>query len=345
MRLKIRHILLSLALASESVAALAADTLSVFVLGDVMMHQKQIEADYAPFFQYIEPRMKAADLCVANMEFSLGGKPYSGYPAFSAPDAFARHVKNCGVDVFLVANNHITDRGLNGLMRTVDYYRDSLQIPFAGINNAPLLLEKKGIRLALVNFTYGTNNGLETQNPHVSLLREKDVAEAMDSAARTGADFIVALPHWGKEYELTHSPAQEKWARYLINKGASVIVGAHPHVVQDTAHIAGVIRDSLHTVPVIYSLGNAVSNMSAPNTRLELAVTLRFVSDNGKKRMLEPQLHWMWCTLPGRLTHSYATIFVEEWKDRRNEWRIPADYEKMMEHYRRISKAAKNSDR
>ena len=331
MHLNFRYILLLLALVVRSWVATAADTLSVFLLGDVMMHQKQIEADYSTFFKHIESRMKAADLCIANMEFPLGGKPYAGYPEFSAPDAFARQVKNCGVDVFLVANNHITDRGEKGLKRTLGFYRDSLQIPCAGIDNAPLVLKEKGIRLALVNFTYGTNNGLVTRHPHVSHLSEKDIAEVMDSAGRTGADFIIALPHWGNEYETSHSPGQEKMARELIRKGADVIVGAHPHVVQDTAHIQG--------VPVLYSLGNAVSNMSARNTRLELAVTLRFVCENGEKRMLEPQLHWMWCTLPGRLTPSYATIFVEEWIGKRERWRIPADYDKMMETYLNIKQS------
>ncbi len=309
------------------------DTLRIFVIGDVMMHQAQIDADYEPFFRYIRPEMEKADICIANMEFSLGGEPYSGYPAFSAPDAFARYVKDCGVDVFLIANNHITDRGMAGLRRTVSFYRDSLQIPYAGVDDEPLMLVRKGIRLGLVNFTYGTNNRLKTREPHISLMREEGIHNAVDSARRAGADFLIALPHWGEEYVLTHSQQQEKFARFLVSEGFDAVVGAHPHVVQDTAHIS--------SVPIIYSLGNAVSNMSAVNTRLSLAVTLQFVIDrrSGEKRMLEPQLRWMWCTLPGRLTHSYATIFVDEWIGRRDEWRIPSDYDNMVATLRRVQQA------
>lgn len=343
------------------------DTLRIFVIGDVMMHQAQIDADYEPFFRYIRPEMEKADICIANMEFSLGGEPYSGYPAFSAPDAFARYVKDCGVDVFLIANNHITDRGMAGLRRTVSFYRDSLQIPYAGVDDEPLMLVRKGIRLGLVNFTYGTNNRLKTREPHISLMREEGIHNAVDSARRAGADFLIALPHWGEEYVLTHSQQQEKFARFLVDEGVDAVIGAHPHVVQDTAHIQRPAFQNTASiadfacpeqkrkapVPVIYSLGNAVSNMSAVNTRLSLAVTLQFVIDrtrvNGsgvssggsglQLRMLEPQLRWMWCTLPGRLTHSYATIFVDEWLGRREQWRIPSDYDNMVATLRRVQQA------
>ena len=110
-----------------------------------------------------------------------------------------------------------------------------------------------------------------------------------------------------------------------------VIVGSHPHVVQDTTHIKG--------VPVIYSLGNAVSNMSIINSRLGLMAVLRFVSDprSGEKRMLEPELRFTWCTLPGRLlSDSYASLFVKEWASRRGDWLTPDDFDNMMSTHRRV---------
>ena len=109
------------------------------------------------------------------------------------------------------------------------------------------------------------------------------------------------------------------------------MVGAHPHVVQDTTHING--------VPVIYSLGNVVSNMSAPNTRIGMMATLRFVSDpvTGEKTLLEPQLRFFWCTLPGRLLpNSYATLFVKEWANRRDDWLTPSDFDNMLSTYRNV---------
>lgn len=313
-----------------------ADTTEIFIIGDVMMHSAQLSHDCEFFLKNIAPRMQKADFCIANMEFPLGGEPYTGYPAFSTPDWYAEYVAHCGADVFLTANNHILDRGTKGLRRTIRIYdrmADSLGIRYTGIGREPLILERRGLRIALINFTYGTNVAPQEAEPDVMRMRKDDVAQSIRLAKEQGADFIVALPHWGTEYRLNHDDTQEQWAKWLVRKGCCAVVGAHPHVVQDTTHIKG--------VPVIYSMGNAVSNMSAENTRLELAVTLRFVHEmgSGTVRMLEPQLDFMWCTLPGKLTESYATIFVKEWANRKNDWLTPSDYDNMMATLERVRAA------
>ena len=323
-------------LAPPQALYLPADTTTVFIIGDVMMHSKQLEHDHEYFLRYITPQMQKADFCIANMEFPLGGPPYTGYPLFSTPDWYAEYVARCGADVFLVANNHVLDKQTAGFRRTLKVYdkmADSLGIRYTGASRAPLILRRRGLSIALVNFTYGTNIGPDAKEPDVLRMRREDVKCTIDSARRAGADFIVALPHWGTEYRLRHDATQEEWARWLVAQGCCAVVGGHPHVVQDTTHIGG--------VPVIYSLGNAVSNMSVENTRLELAVTLRFVHDreSGTMTMLEPHLDFMWCTLPGRLTPSYATIFIKEWATRRSEWLIPSDFENMMATLERVKAA------
>lgn len=322
-----------------------SDTVSVAIIGDVMMHAAQLEYDNSTFLDGISGWLKEADFGCANMEFTLAGKPYSGYPTFSAPDEYARSVRNCGADVFLTANNHILDKGQTGLGRTLDIYRN-MGILFTGSAGSreekearnPLILRRRGISIALINFTYGTNAPAGKGWPATCRMDEKDIEDAFSRARSQGADFIVVLPHWGNEYELTHSATQEKWARKLVSLGADAVVGAHPHVVQDSTHING--------VPVIYSIGNAVSNMSATNTRLELAVRIRFVRDqvSGQTRMLEPELRFMWCTLPGRLTDNYRTIFVDEWTGRRSEWLLKSDYDIMMETYRNVRRATHIQD-
>ena len=314
----------------------SADTVSLFIIGDVMMHAKQLEHDCEYFLRYITPQMQRATWCIANLEFPLAGEPYTGYPAFSTPDWYPEYIARCGTDVFLLANNHVLDKGSAGFRRTLKVYdrqADSLGIRYTGVGRKPLLLQRKGISIALVNFTYGTNMGPDPGVPDVLRMRKEDVKASIDEARAAGADFIVALPHWGVEYELLHSTTQAQWASWLASQGCCAIIGAHPHVVQDSTHVKG--------VPVVYSMGNAVSNMSAINTRLELAVTLRFVVDNltGEKKMLEPQLDWMWCTLPGMLTQSYATIFIKEWATRRSEWLNPSDYDNMMATLARVRAA------
>ncbi|MCR4824074.1 MAG: CapA family protein [Bacteroidales bacterium] len=324
----------------------APDTVSIVIIGDVMMHAKQLERDHRTFLEQVAPALREADFAVANMEFPLGGEPYTGYPSFSTPDYYARYAaRDCGIDVFLTGNNHVLDRGSKGLRRTLDVYaqlRDSLGVRQTGAardrqeleESYPLILSRHGIRIALVNFTYGTNSGQDTEWPKINYMRREEVAAAIRRARRQDADFVIALPHWGTEYRLQHDANQQSWAEWLVGEGVDAIVGSHPHVVQDSTHIQG--------VPVIYSLGNAISNMSIINSRLGLAATLRFVDDpvRGGKRMLEPELRFLWCTLPGMLLpDSYASLFVKEWANRRNDWLTPDDFDNMISTWERVKDA------
>lgn len=322
------------------------DTIEIVFIGDVMMHKRQLEYNHDTFLEGIRGRLKEADLAVANMEFTLAGAPYSGYPAFSAPDSYAQYVADCGVDVFLTANNHILDKGVRGLERTLEVYgsmSDRVFMTGTSVNEKadsityPLIIPARGVRVALVNFTYGTNVGSPQAWPKVNRMVRKDIEKAFCRAIERGADYIVALPHWGIEYELEHSVEQEELAVWMAELGADAIIGSHPHVVQDST----VIKTSDgRQVPVFYSLGNAVSNMSAPNTRLELAVTVRIERDiSGDTRLLEPEAEFLWCTLPGKIIDNYMTIPVEEYIGKRELWAQPADYDNMLVTLKRVRSA------
>jgi poly-gamma-glutamate synthesis protein (capsule biosynthesis protein) len=265
----------------------------------------------------------------------LGGTPYTGYPAFSAPDSYATYLKDCGFDVFLTANNHIFDKGKAGAERTIRIYGD-LGIAYTGIaadnqelaDNMPLVIKDKGISLALVNMTYGTNTGIGSHWPHVNRLSDrKALAVAMKTA--DSYDFTIALPHWGNEYELTHSVSQEEAAEWLIDNGADIIVGAHPHVTQD--------MQKFGETYVIYSLGNAVSNMSAANTQIELMVKIRIAREGARiKKLLPPEFTYLWCSRPGGYCSSYTVIPVTRFIGTRNAWQGSWEYDKMMTTYGRV---------
>ncbi len=325
------------------------DTLTICFMGDMMMHSQQLAKayrggdsfDFSSYFRLIEDRIRNADIAVANMEFTLGGEPYSGYPCFSAPDSYARYLADCGFDIFLAANNHILDKGSKGATRTAQIYRDLERekgIRFTGLaesedaleENYPLFIRRKGITVAMLNFTYGTNLGADEHWPKTNYLGKKtEILQALEKAQK--ADIAIALPHWGPEYNLVHSSEQERTADWLAANGADIIIGAHPHVVQDTA--------SIDQVPVIYSLGNAVSNMSAENTQLELMATLRIVRhENGDISMLPVGLTWLWCSRPGGFSDDYTVIPIEEYIGRKDEWTGAWEYEKMMATYERIRK-------
>lgn len=326
------------------------DTVTVVVLGDIMMHQKQIEAamkesgeyDFSSYFSLIHNKIAEADIAIGNMEFTLAGEPYSGYPCFSAPDSFAQYNAECGFDIFLCANNHILDKGKMGAERTLRIYRDyglKYGTKFTGLaassdeleGTTPLFVISKGIRIAILNFTYGTNNpGSADPFPAVNRLNDTELMKSSFQKAEK-ADFVLVLPHWGNEYELTHSPAQRKMAQWMVDNGADMIIGSHPHVVQDVQTIDG--------VKVVYSLGNAVSNMSAVNTQLELMATVRIIrKGNGDIEVPEPELTWLWCSRPGGYNNGYTVVPVEGFIGRKHLWKGAWDYERMVETYNRIKR-------
>ena len=309
----------------EVLPAPRPDTVTVRIIGDVMMHTGQINAartrarslsdtlrefDFTPFLDSIAPALSEADLAIAGMEFTMAGEPYTGYPAFSAPDSYAEYMADCGIDVFLTANNHILDKGIKGLKRTIrtlDTLEARGRIRYTGIAapedtlRNPLIVKVKDQNIAIVNFTYGTNCYPELDH-HIVCFQDSTVF-SMISTARERADFVLVCPHWGEEYVLTHNQRQADWAVSLAQAGADAIVGAHPHVVQDAANIT---TTDGRVVPVYYSIGNAVSNMSAPNTQDELMVTLRI----SEGKLIDISHTWLHCYLPNQLTDSYTTVFL-----------------------------------
>ena len=227
-----------------------ADTLTFYMVGDVLAHgrvvQSASEYGYTDFFKHVEENIRKADVAVCNMEFPLAGKPYTGYPVFSGPESFAEYLSDVGFDVFLTANNHVLDKGFEGLSRTIGQLEDR-GILYTGVAASakadtlltPLILSVKGVRVAFVNFTYGTNSGSATHWPKVHRMSREALAPVM-ARARAKADIILVFPHWGVEYEPLHSASQESMARWLVSQGADVIIGSHPHVVQDMQWIDGV---------------------------------------------------------------------------------------------------------
>ncbi len=242
--------------------------LTMVFTGDIMGHDTQIQSalsmgngeyDYSSCFTYLRPYLEAADIAVGNLEVTLAGPPYKGYPAFSSPDALAVELKNAGFDVLVNANNHAIDRGKKGLERTL-HVLDSIGIIQTGVfrdpierdEEYPLIIEKNGIRIALLNYTYGTN-GIQPSAPNiVNYIDTIQIRQDLEKAASANPDFTIALMHWGLEYERTENKTQQVLAHFLFRNGADAIIGSHPHVVQPIRIIDGKL--------VAYSKGNLISN-------------------------------------------------------------------------------------
>lgn len=288
--------------------------------GDAMQHSTQYQAahradgsyDYSECFRHVGDDIRGADYAVINLECTLGGAPYSGYPCFSAPDEYAAQLVKDGFDLLLTANNHCLDRRDRGVRRTIAQL-DSLGVPHIGTYaNAsarrkalPLIVSLKGIRVAMLDYTYGTN-GIRIQGDVVvdyidKALIRRDIAEAR----KAGAQAICVNMHWGIEYTLKPVQEQKDLAQFLIDEGVDLIIGGHPHVVEpfEMRHSAKWDKDVL----LVYSLGNVISNMDKVDCRGGAMVKVGLKMEGGKVKVVNPRYKLFFCQKPAE-GHNYMVI-------------------------------------
>ena len=263
------------------------------VCGDVMSHMPQTNAaynpetgtyDYTECLKYAAQWLTRSDFAVANLETTLGGEPYSGYPLFSTPDGLAYSLKESGIDLLSTANNHSMDTGFAGLCRTLDVldeagifhvgtYRTQEEYDF---NSGIVIADVGGISVAFLSYTYGTNGiPVSTENSFsvnifntdylttICTLDKERLARDMEAARALDTDLIAVMMHWGLEYHTSISPYQEEAADFLIANGADLILGGHPHVCQPMEFREVTLEDgSVREGFVIFSLGNFISGQS-----------------------------------------------------------------------------------
>ena len=297
--------------------------LRLLFAGDLMQHGPQISAalqpdgtyNYEECFAKIRPEIEWADIAIANFEVTLGGKPYSGYPKFSAPDEYLQASKDAGFDILLTANNHCLDSRRRGLERTI-MMMDSLKIPHIGtyVNQEdhdrtyPYLLECNGFRVALLAFTYGTN-GLLVEPPNVvNYMDTTEIADDIEKAKQMNPDVIIALPHWGIEYETLPSSEQQEMAQWLLDHGVDHIIGGHPHVAQPLE-----LRNNGQNL-VAWSMGNLVSNQSKPNTYGGYMVRMEFIKRDSVTTLSDANYMLYWVSRPpdNGHRHQYRILSLDE---------------------------------
>lgn len=266
-------------------------SITFFFCGDIMLHSPQIRGAYnsqsddyhfLPCFQYMIPFWLDADFSIANLETTLGHDQFSGYPRFRAPWQIARDLQQAGINTLVLANNHCCDQGAKGIRQTL-YYLDSLKIKHTGISkdslNHPLYLKKNNFKIALLNYTYGTNGLPIPQEFRISLLDTNHILKDIQQCKEDHATHLIAFIHWGNEYEHTPSTNQRRLAKWLYYHGISIIIGSHPHVVQP---IKPFLQENDTTGIIVYSLGNFISNQTFPGTDggICVKITLKQTCDN-----------------------------------------------------------------
>lgn len=296
-------------------------TVNLTFVGDAMQHAPQITAaqqpdgtyDYSPCFQYLEDDIRWADLAVVNLECPLGGKPYTGYPCFSAPDSYAQQLRDVGFDLFLTANNHCLDRRDKGLMRTCQAL-DSMGISHIGTYRdqqerdkiIPHIVTVKDMKIAFLDYTYGTN-GIPIQgNVVVDFIDQELIAADIAKARERGAHAICVNLHWGIEYQLKPVAAQRTLADWLVTQGVDLIIGGHPHVVEPMEVRYSKEHDK--NVLLVYSMGNFISNQSDIDTRGGAMVKVSLKMMNGRAVIVEPRYKLFFVQKPRGAGENYVLI-------------------------------------
>jgi poly-gamma-glutamate synthesis protein (capsule biosynthesis protein) len=257
----------------------------VFV-GDIMVHKEQIQGalkgnvwNFTHQFRRVKPLFQNA-FVVGNLETVFAGEKrgFAGYPSFNTPDELTDALSDLGVDLVTLANNHILDRGLTGAARTITVL-DSADILWTGLGrgevkpNEPLFVEYAGFRWAFVNYSYGSNHAvassealsssealtsgdvLASGDVRLNLISNASVESGLAQAWESSPDIVVACFHWGNEYQFIPTKRQREAAAFSVERGAHIVIGTHPHVLQPMEITSSDRGYSL----TAYSLGNFIS--------------------------------------------------------------------------------------
>lgn len=274
----------------------------VSVTGDVIIHNPLLKAaqtsnnqfNFDYIYKYLKSYASESDYAVTNLETTLGGADYTGYPTFCSPDSLVDSITGAGFDMLLTANNHSNDTGFKGMSRTAKVLSEK-KVDFIGtvVNEGDkryLVKEVNGIKLGMICYTYegrARSDGVKYLNGMINKksaaiintfnVRNLDefyaeLGERMKAMKAEGAEAIMVYMHWGEEYQLEANGSQKKVAQQLCDMGVDVIVGGHPHVVQPMELLQS-SSDGAHKTVCIYSIGNSVSNQRKNYMKLQTGHT------------------------------------------------------------------------
>lgn len=266
--------------------------------GDLNVTQRVVasggaEYDYSSTFQDVGYLFADADLATVNLEGNLCGAPYGSNG--SAPQALMTALKNAGVDMVQLANSYSINRGVSGLITTIDSVRQAGMEPVGVFRDQEeydrkqgfSLFEVQGVRIAVVSFTKGmdgttlppgnescVNVLYQDYNSTYQQINEEKIKSVLTLVAEQEPDVTIALLHWGSEYNDTISKSQESICQLMQENGVDAIIGTHPHYVQkvDFDKNAGTL--------VAYSLGDFIGDVPRSGTEYSIILDMEITKNN-----------------------------------------------------------------
>lgn len=262
----------------KQVSSPTITTISFSAIGDVLIHSQIFKdgqsADgtynFQPMFAQVKPLLQKADIAMANQESIIGGKELgiSSYPLFNSPFEVADALKDAGIDIVSTANNHSLDKGEKGILNAISHY-EKIGLPYVGSYkdekdaNTMRVQTINGIKIGFLSYTYGTNGiPLPKDKPYlVNLIDRRKISQDLINMDKQ-VDVTIVNMHWGQEYQQYPNEEQKQLAQFLVDNGADLIIGHHPHVLQPLEWMEG--KRGNHAM-VVYSLGNFLSGQKGGN--------------------------------------------------------------------------------
>lgn len=288
----------------------ADSVVQLTAVGDIMIYDDILAAaqtaegvyDFTDCFSAVAAYTMAADLTVGNLELNFCGAPYAGKPDFRAPEALAGTLRDIGFDVLQTANTYSIQNGMTGLSGTISAL-DAVGIDHVGTyatqaerdaSGGVLVKTVNGVRIAFIAFTKGVNNltlpeGSEfavdllytDYDSDYSKVAQDAIVQTAKNAAATDADIVIAMLHWGSEYDNTITDTQKKIESLLLENGVDVILGSHSHVVGNLTEKTVQRGNDEKTCFVAYSLGNFFSSQTQSGTMESVLLNLE-ITKSGK---------------------------------------------------------------
>lgn len=275
---------------SAEASAAAESEITVLAVGDNMLYSGTIadaaaagggarRYDFRPIYREVAGIIAHADFALLNQESPVTDAPPASYPCFNAPKSLFTDLAEVGFDAVSIVNNHSLDKGEEGFLETRKNAFAAGLLPVGGnaLAEEDITYAKvKGCRIALIGATYGVNCAGNTERMGYRILTVgSDEHMAAIARARQNADLVVCSVHWGSEGADTPSASQRALARKMAETGADLIIGHHPHVLQEVEMLDG-------GTLVAYSLGNFVSEMAYEANALGAMLTVTYErSENG----------------------------------------------------------------
>ncbi|MGZ9805097.1 CapA family protein [Streptococcus sp. V869] len=321
--------------------------------------------DFHENFEYVKPWLKQADLVLGDFEGTVNKDHYlAGYPLFNAPGEVMDAIKDAGYQVLDLAHNHILDSQIEGVVSTADAIEKAGMAPIGVYTHEPrdkapiVIKEVNGIKVALLAYSYGFNGieqsiSQEDYNRYLSDLDE-DKMKAEIERAEKEADITIIMPQMGVEYQIEPTEEQKKLYHKMIDWGADIIFGGHPHVVEP----AETVEKNGDKKLIIYSMGNFISNQrietmqdveNAKWTERGVLMDVIIKKKSGKTTIETAQAHPSWVSRTPKGGYSpegyplylYQTYILEDFieggkyrsqLDEATKERIDTAYKEMNEH-------------